>query len=173
MTTLPNTAAEALATSYTTFWEWFSQHEQLFFQIVKDHARVEEDFFAVLSPALDTIKPGFYFQTGMFDESTVELQISAEGAIENIVFVEDLIRAAPTIPGWLFTALKTASDIEHTTITMAGTVIGMMHTNSSTRRSRGNCNCTRIIVGNRITRMITTVTTARRSELPRPVKIAA
>jgi hypothetical protein len=119
MTALPNLAAEAL-TSYTTFWEWFSRHERLFFQIVKEHARVEEDFFAVLSPALDAVKPGFYFQTGMFDEYTVELQISAEGVIENIVFVEDLIRAAPTIPGWLFTAHKTASDIEHTTITMAG-----------------------------------------------------
>ena len=120
MTVLPNTAADALAASYTTFWKWFAQHEQSFFHAVKNHARVEEDFFAWLSPALDTIKPGFYFQTGMFDEHTVELQISAEGAIENIVFVEELIHVAPTLPGWRFTALKTASDIEHTTITMAG-----------------------------------------------------
>jgi hypothetical protein len=60
-----------------------------------------------------------------------------------------------------------------TTMTMAGTVIGMMQTNSSTRRSRGNCNCTRIMVGSRIARMIATVTTASSSELPTPVKTAA
>lgn len=117
---LPLTAEPDLLTSrYVAFWHWFSRHERQFFQVMKEYTHIEEGFFELLSPALDTIKSGFYFQTGMFDEYTVELQISADGIIEQIVFVEELIQTAPTIPGWMFTALKSATDIEHTTITMA------------------------------------------------------
>ena len=119
--TLPQTSApDTLALRYAEFWHWFSQHERSFFHVVKTGERVPEDFFEVLSPALDRVKEGFYMQTGMFDDDTAELIISAEGAIENIGFVEELIHAAPALAGWKFTALKTATDIADTTITMAG-----------------------------------------------------
>lgn len=56
----------------------------------------------------------------MADDQTAELVISAEGAIENIVFAEELVAAAPTLAGWKFTALKEATlDIEQIVIHMA------------------------------------------------------
>ena len=88
-----------LSSGYTEFWNWFSQQERSFFNIVQARQRVHEDFFEVLAPALDRVKEGFYFQTGVFDGDTVELVISAEGAIENIVFAEELVHAAPVLPG--------------------------------------------------------------------------
>ena len=120
MTLLPSSAPVTLAPRYAEFWHWFSQLERSFFHVVKAGERVHEDFFEKLAPALDRVKEGFYFQTGMFDDDTAELIITAEGAIENIGLVEELVHAAPTLPGWKFTALKTATNIEHTTITMAG-----------------------------------------------------
>lgn len=119
--TLPQPSAPlALAARYTEFWQWFSQHEQAFFRIVQERERIPEDFFTLLSPALDDVKEGFYFQTGMFDEYTAELIISADGALELIGFVEELVGTAPVLPGWKFTALKTATDIEEMSIEMAG-----------------------------------------------------
>lgn len=119
--TLPQvTTTDLLASRYAAFWQWFSQHQQAFFHTVKTGERVLEEFFEELSPALARIKEGFYFQTGMFDDETAELIISAEGSLEHIGFVEDLVQAAPAIPGWKFTALKTATAIADITITMAG-----------------------------------------------------
>ena len=108
-----------LSDAYSTFWNWFSQHERTFYRAVKKHTRIEEDFFDQLSPALNTIKQGLFFQAGMLDDQTAELEISAEGVIENIVFVEELVRAAPALPGWKFTALKSASDVQNFTIKMS------------------------------------------------------
>ncbi|MEX0635668.1 MAG: DUF695 domain-containing protein, partial [Ferruginibacter sp.] len=41
-------------------------------------------------------------------------------AIENIVFVEDLVADAPKLKGWRFTALKPSSDIKDLAINMNG-----------------------------------------------------
>jgi hypothetical protein len=110
----------SLTAAYTTFWDWFTQHERTYFQAVQEGTHIQEAFFDDLSPALDAVKEGLYFQTGMADEHTAELIISAEGAIENIVFAEELIAAAPTLTGWKFTALKEATvDIEQIVIHMA------------------------------------------------------
>lgn len=56
----------------------------------------------------------------MYDDSTVELILTADGAIKNIVFVEELVEAAPKIPGWKFTSLKPALKIEDVCIDMGG-----------------------------------------------------
>jgi hypothetical protein len=56
----------------------------------------------------------------MYNDNTAELVITADGAIENIVFVEELISAAPKIDGWKFTALKAALDIKDVNIEMSG-----------------------------------------------------
>ena len=109
----------ALSLAYTTFWDWFSKQERTFFQAVKQGDTIQESFFDELSPALDTVKAGLYFQAGMADEHTAELVISAEGAIENLVFAEELVAAAPSLAGWKFTALKEAvPDIEQIVVRM-------------------------------------------------------
>ena len=54
----------------------------------------------------------------MYDEQTAELIITADGAIEKIVFVEELVANAPHIPGWKITACKQPMDISHIAIKM-------------------------------------------------------
>lgn len=102
------------------FWEWFSKKEYRFFKTVKTQQRIEENFLNKLSDQLEQLKDGYYFLTGMYDDDTVELIFTADGAIENIVFVEELVAAAPILSRWRFTALKPASDIENLAISMNG-----------------------------------------------------
>jgi hypothetical protein len=110
----------SLTVAYTTFWDWFTQHERIYFQAVQEGTHIQEAFFDDLSPALDAVKEGLYFQAGMAANQTAELIISAEGAVENIVFAEELVAAAPALAGWKLTALKEASpNIEDIVIHMA------------------------------------------------------
>jgi hypothetical protein len=106
--------------SYADFWTWFQKNEKAFFKVVKEKRDIHKDFFDKLSPKLNELKDGFYFLTGIFDEHTVELVLTADGAVKNIPFVEELVKAAPQINGWKFTALKPALDITNVYIKMGG-----------------------------------------------------
>jgi hypothetical protein len=88
------------------------------FNAVKKGNNIENAFFDKLSPKLSELREGFFFLTGMKDDNTAELILTADGAIENIVYVEELVGAAPYIPGWEFTALKPALDIKNVCIKM-------------------------------------------------------
>ena len=92
------------------FWEWFSLHESVFFNVVKNKKNIQEEFFNKLSQKLDELRPGLFFLCGMYDDTTAELIITPEGKIKMIGFVEEFIASAPKIKGWKFTALKPASD---------------------------------------------------------------
>jgi hypothetical protein len=98
--------------SYQDFWNWFSTNERTFFTAVKNGKYIESEFFDKLSPKLAELKDGFFFLTGMLDDNTAELVLTADGNIKNIVFVEELVAAAPQIDDWKFTALKPALDIK-------------------------------------------------------------
>ncbi len=111
---------DATLPSYRDFWNWFSKHEKSFHKVVKGKGDVEGRFFSKLSPKLDQLKAGFSFQTGMYDDHTVELVITADGVIGDIVFAEELVAAAPRVEGWKFTALKPATDIRNMVIKMSG-----------------------------------------------------
>jgi len=106
--------------SYSDFWNWFQENEKTFFNVVKNHKDIEKDFFDKLSPKLSELKDGYFYLTGMYDDNTVELVLTADGNTKNIVFVEELVEQAPKINGWKFTALKPAMDIENIAINMAG-----------------------------------------------------
>jgi hypothetical protein len=106
--------------SYSDFWDWFQSNENTFFNVVKNHKDIEKGFFDKLSPKLAELKDGYFYLTGMYDDNTVELVLTADGNIKNIVFVEELVEQAPEIKGWKFTALKPALDIENVCIDMAG-----------------------------------------------------
>jgi hypothetical protein len=106
--------------TYSDFWKWFQHNERAFFKVVKNHGNIEKDFFDKLSPKLNELKDGFFYLTGMLDENTAELILTADGTIKNIVFVEELVNAAPAIPGWTFTALKPSLEIKNVSIDMAG-----------------------------------------------------
>lgn len=106
--------------SYGDFWKWFEKYAKTFHKVVKGQGNVEKDFFDKISPKLNELKDGFWYLTGMFDDNTAELVITADGTIKNIVFAEELIQAAPRIDAWKFTALKPALDIKDVSIEMAG-----------------------------------------------------
>jgi hypothetical protein len=106
--------------SYEDFWNWFEKNEKIFFNAVKQRRNIEKDFFDKLSLKLNELKDGFFYLTGMYNADTVELVLTADGAVKNIVFVEELVDAAPKIEGWKFTALKPALDGKDVGIEMAG-----------------------------------------------------
>lgn len=56
----------------------------------------------------------------MLNDNTVDFILSAEGNLNHIVFVEELVQAAPAIEGWKFTALKPEIDFEGFGINMGG-----------------------------------------------------
>ncbi|TEW69538.1 DUF695 domain-containing protein [Mucilaginibacter phyllosphaerae] len=109
---------EAPITSYETFWDWFRQHENTFYKVVKEQGNIEKVFFDKLSVKLKELKDGYFYLTGMLNDETVELVFTADGAIENIVFVEELVSSAPKIDNWVFTALKPALSIDNVSIKM-------------------------------------------------------
>ncbi|UPT68178.1 MAG: DUF695 domain-containing protein [Sphingobacteriales bacterium JAD_PAG50586_3] len=92
------------------FWDWFKANEKTFFGVVKNNKDIESNFFQKLSTKLDELKDGFFFLAGMLNDNTVELIITADGNIKNIVFAEELVAQAPSIKGWKFTALKPPID---------------------------------------------------------------
>lgn len=100
------------------FWEWFRKHERQFLEVVRRGKHIERDFFDKLSPKLHDVKDGYYFLTGMYDDVTAELILTADGMIRNFVFVEQLVQDAPKIEGWKITAHKPALAIEDVGITM-------------------------------------------------------
>ncbi|TPN81689.1 DUF695 domain-containing protein [Aquimarina algicola] len=106
--------------SYSDFWNWFEQHEKKFHDVIKKQGDVKSDFFDKLAPKLNELKEGFWYLAGMYNENTPELVITPDGVINNIVFVEELVQAAPKIGNWRFTALKPALDIKNVSINMGG-----------------------------------------------------
>lgn len=104
--------------SYQDFWDWFQKNEKAFFKVVRDENNIEENFLNKLSDKLAEIKDGFYYLTGMFDDNTAELILTADGNLNNIIFIEEIINAAPVINNWKLTAHKPALDIKEVSIKM-------------------------------------------------------
>lgn len=122
MKILKNLFAKKLPSSYfyEEFWDWFKAEEKNFFKVAKSGQNIESGFFQKLDPMLDKVHAGFFYLTGMIDENTAELIITADGDLKNMAFVEDLISAAPPIEGWRFTAHKPELDIKDVSIEMDG-----------------------------------------------------
>jgi hypothetical protein len=102
------------------FWNWFVLHEKSFFHTIESRNNVERDFLNKIMPKLQQLNDQFYSLAGMYDDTTAELIISAEGDIKTFVFVEELVAAAPAIEGWKFTALKPSHGIMDMSIQMDG-----------------------------------------------------
>jgi hypothetical protein len=98
--------------SYQDFWNWFQKNERDLFKVIKEKRDVETNFFDKLSPKLDELRDGYHFTTGMYNDDTAKLTLTADGSIQNIVFVEELVQTAPEIKGWKIIALKQPIDEE-------------------------------------------------------------
>lgn len=62
---------------------------------------------------------GIFYLAGMLDQDTAEIVFTPDGA-PNIVFIEEIVAAAPEIAGWKFTALKPEMDINQLYLEMHG-----------------------------------------------------
>lgn len=105
-------------TSYEEFWKWFEINEKKFYKIVQEAENVESQFFEVLTEKLQELREGFFFLTGMSDATHAEIIFTADGNVKNIVFVEELVSAAPKIENWIFSAFKPALDINNIGVRM-------------------------------------------------------
>lgn len=106
--------------NYSDFWIWFQKNERVFFNVGKSRQNIEKGFFDQLSSKLAEIKEGYFYLTGMDDDNTVELVLTANGNTKNIVFVEELVQQAPKLNGWKFTSLNPSLDIQNVAISMDG-----------------------------------------------------
>ena len=104
--------------SNADFWSWFNTMSDKFLIAVKNRDNIEENFFNMLSQKLNELKPGYFYLTGMLSDHTAELVITADGDLNNIAFVEELVAAAPSIQGWKFTANKQPLSTEGLVIKM-------------------------------------------------------
>ena len=92
------------------FWSWFGDHALHFFETVKAQENISRDFIEVVSEKLNGLRIGFFILTGMYDDDTAELIVTADGNVSVIPFIEELIALAPVISNWRFTALKPPTD---------------------------------------------------------------
>lgn len=106
--------------TYADFWQWFQKHELGFYKAIRSNENIEEKFIEVIGPKLQELNESLYFLAGMKDDETAELIITAEGEVKTFYFVEELVKSAPIIKGWLFTALKPALPSEDVNINMGG-----------------------------------------------------
>ncbi|ENV35165.1 DUF695 domain-containing protein [Acinetobacter gerneri] len=107
---------------YGAFWIWFEQHQQKFHDIVRENNREKfsEFLFNPLRKELDQVHQGIFYLAGMLDQDTAEIVFTPDGVVPNIVFIEELVAAAPEIAGWKFTALKPEMDINQLYLEMHG-----------------------------------------------------
>ena len=108
--------------SYQDFWDWFLINEKKFHKVVKkgESNSISKNFFDKIAPKLDQLKEGIWYLTGMLDDNTADLILTADGSIENFYLIEELINTAPKLNNWKFRALKPEHNIENVGINMAG-----------------------------------------------------
>lgn len=113
---------EVVIKTYQDFWDWFLVHEKKFFKIIKKggHENIELNFFDKIGPKLNGLKKGVFYLTGMLDDDTADLILTADGNIANFYIVEELIHTSPELSNWRFRAHKPSTGIENVEISMSG-----------------------------------------------------
>jgi hypothetical protein len=106
--------------NYNEFWNWFSENATRFHKVVKEGKAIEKKFFDVLEPKLNSFSKNIFFLCGMLDDHTAELILTPEGNLKYVAVIEDLIKSAPDIKNWTFTALKPKMAAENCNIEMNG-----------------------------------------------------
>ncbi|MGC4100291.1 DUF695 domain-containing protein [Ferruginibacter sp.] len=99
------------------FWDWFIKEEKSIFNAVKNQQNAMASLDKVIAN-LQQLNPGLFALLGMYDDATAELIITPDGDVKNIVFAEDIAKAAPQMAGWKITALKPAVPIADMSIDM-------------------------------------------------------
>lgn len=102
------------AMTYKVFWDWFQDNAYSLHHIVKTrlHEDRAQEFFQRMNGPLLAVNSGLLMLIGAEQEGVIELVITVDGNPKCIVYAEELVQAAPVLPGWKFQALKPAMGIE-------------------------------------------------------------
>ena len=106
--------------THEEFWNWFNKNQRRFFKVIKNKEDINEMFFNELSSQLNQLRDDIFYVAGMHNENTAELILTADGDINNMAFIEDLILSGPKLDNWKFTNLKPALNIQDANIELAG-----------------------------------------------------
>ncbi len=106
--------------SYQDFWDWFVQNEKTFRKTINANQAVPDSVLQILSEKVSQWREGMFMAAGLITGGDVELTFSAEGRVTNIPFAEEFVAAAPTIPGWRFTALQQPVGAAEISISLEG-----------------------------------------------------
>ncbi|MFY7670473.1 DUF695 domain-containing protein [Tenacibaculum sp. MEBiC06402] len=111
---LPKKDKEQPITSIKDFWDWFVVHEKKFYEVVLsgDSDRFNKEFFDLIGSKLDQIKEGIFYLSGMLDDNTADLILTADGDLRNFYLVEEMIEESPNLPNWNFQAFKPSFDFD-------------------------------------------------------------
>jgi hypothetical protein len=84
------------------FWEWFQRNSDRLYHFETD----QESVFAELSGELARVHRGLAFEFGPEEGGRREFVVSADGIRAVFPAVQELVRAAPPLPGWKITAFR-------------------------------------------------------------------
>jgi len=93
------------------FWSWFKTNASRFAGLGGED---EDDLLDEFERALHLFHPELYFEIGGRPEGPRELVITADGDRSLFPLVEELVAAAPAVPGWEVIAFKQAGGFECT-----------------------------------------------------------
>lgn len=110
-----------LEAKFERFWRWFADHNPQLLAAISRSDKLESEFFSMIMPELRAIHEGIWPLVGL-REGGAELIFTADGEMKNIVFVEELVAAAPAIEGWQFSALKPMYETRDMNIDVAGLI---------------------------------------------------
>lgn len=113
---------ETVIKTYQDFWNWFLLHEKNFHKVIKEGGSesITHNFFDKIGPKLDQLKEGIFYLSGMLDDNTADLILTADGNLKNFYLIEELVSESPNLPNWKIQAHKPSFGIENTAISMAG-----------------------------------------------------
>lgn len=106
--------------STADFWNWFAENQKTFLNIIRGKSDVEHGFLDKVSPIIRGLHEDVFLLVGMLDSETAEVIFTADGFVKKIAIIEQLVKSAPYIKGWKFTALKPAMHIDDFVIDMQG-----------------------------------------------------
>ena len=100
------------------FWKWFTDNQKRFDQSIKKNQKAAPERLNEIVEELKKYDSWFKALIGKYDDNITELVITADGDIAMFVKVEQLVRQAPDLKGWKFTAHKPALGFDEISINM-------------------------------------------------------
>jgi hypothetical protein len=100
------------------FWTWFVKNIAAFKQLGKMPQEDAHQFLDIIIKELNKYNPWLKAVSGLYDEITTELIITADGDVALFTKVQELIENAPVITGWRFTAHKPPVGLSNMAIRM-------------------------------------------------------